>query len=395
MSSSENQRPHVLILGAGLGGLLLAQCLRKQGISFQIFEKDEGLHTRFQGWAIALYTVLQDLKQSVPDDLPPIATTSHFRPLDLPPEFIMYARDGSRHALLDIKENDVLRANRSELRRWLATKVDVQWNMTVTAIDDDAKKVTLHFADGTHATGDVLVGCDGVHSTVRAHLFPGEDLLQVAPFGNVTGEVTLNKEQYERQMSHGRSAYVVPGSDCNLFCGLNSIAPDTETARYYWTVMWMDSAASHGPYWTAHASKQECYDAALKKTRDLDEKFTELIRATKVEDMMVPPLIHRDMLLRELPEGRRVTLVGDASHPMLPHLGQGGNNAMQDALNLARMLSKSNANDVALHIKAYQDEMLARSAVSVKASRQAAEDRVTEKYRHHDKYGSQTLIAQH
>lgn len=47
---------HVLIVGAGLGGLGLAQSLRKQGISFEIFERDENENSRFQGWAIGLHT---------------------------------------------------------------------------------------------------------------------------------------------------------------------------------------------------------------------------------------------------------------------------------------------------------------------------------------------------
>lgn len=53
---------HVLIAGAGLGGLSLAQCLRKQGISFEIFERDEDENSRFQGWAIGLHTYDLDHK---------------------------------------------------------------------------------------------------------------------------------------------------------------------------------------------------------------------------------------------------------------------------------------------------------------------------------------------
>lgn len=49
-------RMHVLIVGAGIGGLTLAQSLRKQGISFDIFERDVDRNARFQGWAIALHT---------------------------------------------------------------------------------------------------------------------------------------------------------------------------------------------------------------------------------------------------------------------------------------------------------------------------------------------------
>lgn len=47
---------HVLIVGAGVGGLVLAQSLRKQGISFEVFERDVDKNARFQGWAIAIHT---------------------------------------------------------------------------------------------------------------------------------------------------------------------------------------------------------------------------------------------------------------------------------------------------------------------------------------------------
>jgi len=53
---STSQAPHILILGSGLGGLTLAQSLRKKGISYQVFERDSGPHVRPQGWAIALHT---------------------------------------------------------------------------------------------------------------------------------------------------------------------------------------------------------------------------------------------------------------------------------------------------------------------------------------------------
>lgn len=46
---------HILIVGGGLGGLSLAQTLRKQGISFEIFERDASPDSRFQGWAIAIH----------------------------------------------------------------------------------------------------------------------------------------------------------------------------------------------------------------------------------------------------------------------------------------------------------------------------------------------------
>lgn len=109
---------HVIIVGAGLGGLSLAQCLRKQGISFEIFERDADENSRFQGWAIALYgyvahnipflcrlhvtlanttpscnsALLGDLASSFPSDLPDLReATNHLAPLTLPAQICMYA----------------------------------------------------------------------------------------------------------------------------------------------------------------------------------------------------------------------------------------------------------------------------------------------------------------
>lgn len=57
---------HVLILGAGPGGLVLAQCLRKQGISFEIFDRDVSPDARFQGWALTMHTYVPFLVLTPP-----------------------------------------------------------------------------------------------------------------------------------------------------------------------------------------------------------------------------------------------------------------------------------------------------------------------------------------
>ena len=53
--ANSKDKPRVLIIGAGLGGMALAQALRGRGIEFQIFERDDYDGARSQGWAITLY----------------------------------------------------------------------------------------------------------------------------------------------------------------------------------------------------------------------------------------------------------------------------------------------------------------------------------------------------
>lgn len=73
---------HVLIAGAGLGGLSLAQCLRKQGISYEIFERDEDENSRFQGWAIGIHSIIDDIKAAFPEDMGSLKeATNHLAPL--------------------------------------------------------------------------------------------------------------------------------------------------------------------------------------------------------------------------------------------------------------------------------------------------------------------------
>ena len=161
--STGNTRPHVLILGAGLGGLTLAQSLRKQYVSFEIFERDKTVRSRATGWAIALHTILGDLKASLPDDLPPIESTNHLLPLELPAELCFYSSAGKASAKAS-QQHPVVRANRQKLRELFATNIDVQWDKLVSSIEQDEEYVRLTFTDGTTATGDVLVGADGVSS---------------------------------------------------------------------------------------------------------------------------------------------------------------------------------------------------------------------------------------
>lgn len=55
-----SKKPHILIVGAGLGGLTLAQGLRRNDISYEIFERDDGPDARRQGWAIGLHRCAWD-----------------------------------------------------------------------------------------------------------------------------------------------------------------------------------------------------------------------------------------------------------------------------------------------------------------------------------------------
>ena len=67
-------------------------------------------------------------------------------------------------AILELRNKDgvrLVRADRSKLRNWLATSLDIQWNKKFVRYEEDANSVTVHFEDGSTATGDIIVGADG------------------------------------------------------------------------------------------------------------------------------------------------------------------------------------------------------------------------------------------
>ena len=98
--------------------------------------------------------------------MPPIGVSNHLLPLDLEPQFRIYDEQKNLTASTEGKDT-FIRANRRRLRQWLATNIDVKWDKRLSKVEETEDKVTAYFEDGTSATGDVLVGADGVRSLSR------------------------------------------------------------------------------------------------------------------------------------------------------------------------------------------------------------------------------------
>ena len=165
------QPPKVLICGGGLGGLTLAQALRKKGIPYEVFERDSSAIARSQGWGIVLHKTLDDIRASFPiDEMPPIETTGSTEEVGLPTRARTY--DPVTCEMLDSLPHPdgphMLRTSREKLHRWLETGLEIQWGKKFERYEEDEHGVTAHFADGTSAYGDVLVGADGVNSNGRS-----------------------------------------------------------------------------------------------------------------------------------------------------------------------------------------------------------------------------------
>lgn len=168
----------VLIIGAGVTGLTLAQTCQKRQIPFQIFERDDSaVHSQHRtvGKGLTEGFGLHHLKAALPDEL-----ASRLPECHVDQAAVEFGVEG-HYDVLDLSTAGVyqqkrtekrIRLSREKLRALLLTDIEVRWSKTLTEIsgDDDSAKAT--FSDGTSETGSMLIGCDGANSTVDRILHP-------------------------------------------------------------------------------------------------------------------------------------------------------------------------------------------------------------------------------
>ncbi|KAI0478223.1 hypothetical protein F4859DRAFT_513808 [Xylaria cf. heliscus] len=371
----------VLIAGAGLGGLALAQALRKQGISYEIFERDRSERERRPGWVIGLHHMLDDLKASIPDDLPPISSLSNLLPLTKYfPEVVYYDPEKPNMPKIGVRGDEsewIIRAARHRIVAWLETHIPVQYNKQISKIEETADKVKVYFHDGTSTEGDILVGAEGARSATRKHILGGEDPVRAPPMAIIQGFCTLHGEELEEQLRLGHSLYFVDmnslnGSPMILLVTLVEMYPDGESGRIGWALIWPDEGATEEDFWVYSATGQEQYDFVVEKTKKLPAKFLTTIKRSDPQTA-VPVLRLYTLTMDSMPTGR-ITLLGDAAHAMTPFRGEGGFHAISDALNLARAIGKvdkSNVENIKELFGPYQTEMLERGKAAAKLSEEA------------------------
>ena len=156
------------------------------------------------------------------------------------------------------------------------------------------------------------------------------------PVAGIIGGAVLPKDVYERQLQLAHSYHLVFGPGCRFLTLLGSVAEDKQSAWYYWVANWIDKDAAHEDYWLRSASAAKKLELAKQKCAQIDASLKEVLEATQPHGILAYIPV-RDLEPSAIPEGR-VTLLGDAFHPMTYFKGEGGNHAMQDALDLGRML---------------------------------------------------------
>jgi len=332
---------HVLIIGGGIGGLCLAQGLTRAGVRTTVFDRDVDASLRDQGWRV---TLKEDGVAALRDCLPtPLFELCQATAL-LPPTRLAVTDHLLRPMFVKpVPATGGFGMNRLTLREILRTGLDVRFGKTCTGFSA-GPDVHAHFADGTTATGDFLVGADGTGSAVRRQLVPdaefddvgtmiygrGPDLplpdVLVDSFNNLTGPDSVSFG-----VARCRTAEPVGQAAARL-------APEaslTDIPDYLaWTIRgWPEGA-------TPRESVREFHPAVHRIVDATEETVTIRLRAAKP----VKPW-----------HTNNVTLLGDAVHTMPPGRGEGANTALRDAVLLRDLLV---AEPLATAKARYEAEML-------------------------------------
>ncbi|KAK6371579.1 uncharacterized protein PV06_01388 [Exophiala oligosperma] len=355
-SAATNQKD-VLVIGAGPGNLALAQILRKHDIPFQIFERDDKIDPRRQGWSFALIEALHELPPLISDDLGDIHTTSvnHNIGVNKDTMTIVQAASGQIMAVLGNRLPDepghLIRGDRQRLREYFSQHLDLQVGKIFSHYEEDAEGVTAFFTDGTSARGCMLVGGDGLRSKVREQLLAGytePDAAKLEPsqWIPIFGQCELSREQFEPIHDFSSAGILAAGPTIRYMIGPREIQADRSSASYYWAGAYASQGETQSEWaaeaeWVQNATRQELFDRSKKLTENFAPFLTKIIDYTGVEGMLTrPPRFIEYVSPRQLPRGR-VTLLGDAVHTMVPFRGQGANTAIRDACDLGRLLIKA------------------------------------------------------
>ena len=314
----------ISIIGGGIGGLAAAAALLKKGFEVQVYERAQAL--RPAGAGLTLF----------PNGLNSLAV--------IDPKIVeTLKRDGSEVQKLTMKRangeiiiskpialaekfgQSMLNITWSRLQSILAAALPsgvIHLNHRCVAIEQDKSSVKTFFENGESAGSDLLIGADGINSVIRQALV-GDGPPAYA--GRMSWRALI-KFPHEDLIPNGSTGFTAPD-------GKNFMMFDMGEGCTFWSA----GALMAEP---ARSASPSCVkNLVLDTYSGWGDLVESIVKATPAADIVERPICDRPPL-RHWSRGR-VTLLGDAAHPVVPTLGQGANMTFEDAYEIAEFLSGS------------------------------------------------------
>jgi 2-polyprenyl-6-methoxyphenol hydroxylase-like FAD-dependent oxidoreductase len=402
---------HVVIIGGGIGGLTLAQGLKKSGVSSAVYERDRTRTDRVQGYRVHINpTGSLALHECLPAALFEAFTRTCGKPAEgirfvTEQMKVLLALDG-RNAPPRFRGEGVAQhrsVSRITLRQVLLSGLEdsVYFGKTFVRYEETPLgRIVAYFEDGSTAEGDVLVAADGGGSRVRRQFLPHAERIDTGIVA-IAGKVFLNDESRREIAPELTSALTLASGKggYSLFVAfhdidgvaVNGIGGNDESStagnhfdnsRSY--LMWAFGARreklSLGGGDIQRMSGEELRRTALRvmAQRAWDDRFRALVRLADSDTINAIGI--RTSVPIAAWQTHRVTLLGDAIHAMTPYRGIGANVALKDAVRLCRALTMANRSErpVIEGIRDYETDMIDYGFRAVRTSLHAMHQAVME-----------------
>ncbi|KAF9200244.1 hypothetical protein BGZ49_009546 [Haplosporangium sp. Z 27] len=380
-SSQENISPQVLIVGAGLGGLMLGAILETANINYHILER--AAEVRPLGSAIAVTgNVLPVYEQlGIIEDLKKVSL-----PLT---QFDFYNNKNKQTGTFKVHSHKKLcgydcyilaRPKLYDLIRSRVPAHKISMGKKVVRTEEENDKVTVYCSDDTTYEYSILVGADGAYSTVRQSMYKDLEELGKLPSSDKedfsVGFVTMvgvanppNPEKYPELSDKKRTHFrLLLGNDKG-----SSSAITVSNNQICWAIQTQLSSTKKkeqqfkNSEWVA-----ESIDAMMKDFEDyscpMGGTMKEMFDATSKE--LVSKVFLEEKIFQTWHHGRSV-LIGDACHKLLPGGGQGAVMAMKDAVVLANCIYKmkdSSSSSVKSAFESYYEQRFPEADVQFRSS---------------------------
>jgi 6-hydroxynicotinate 3-monooxygenase len=313
----------IAVVGAGLGGTTTAALLQKKGFPVTVYEQAETFKKLGAGIHLSpsLLKVLDSI--GVKDELVAKgATPKLWMSRNLTDNKLLFALPLGDSALSQYN-SPYLTVHRGDFHSILMNAVEpgtVQFNKRLASIENAEQGKKLSFEDGTEVVADLVIGADGLRSKVRASFCGNE----VPTFGKqivFRGQSPISKVnlpgRFELTKWWDESRFVV-----SYFM--------EETPQTIYFVAGFPAESWDHKEGFIPASR----DMIVDRFKDTCESVVELVSAA--EDLSLWPIYEREPISEWGTDG--VVLLGDACHPMRPHMAQGAAMAIEDAALLVRLL---------------------------------------------------------
>jgi 2-polyprenyl-6-methoxyphenol hydroxylase-like FAD-dependent oxidoreductase len=376
--------PNIAIVGGGIGGVALAVACLHRGIPFKLFERDKSFSDRSQGYGLTLQQASKAMKsfgiQSLKEGIVSSKHIVHTTEGNIIGEWGMrkWMPSNTKKSQKQTNIHIARQSLRLALLEQLGGHNSVQWGHQLLDFKESDTKIDLSFqvnGEIKNVQADILVGADGIRSSVRKLLL-GEEILPLRYLDCmvILGICSLKSlKNIESPLLDGATVFQTANGKERIY-----MMPYSKEA-----IMWQLSfpISEEAAKEISKKGKNSLKEEAIQRT-NWHSPIPEIIKATLEFEISGYPVYDREILSTTLLEKteKNITLIGDAAHPMSPFKGQGANQALLDALSLAREITKkctksSNWKEIGIRksvLNDFESEMIIRSATKVKDSAEAA-----------------------